>query len=135
MPSTRMTIIPKSPFKSANSVPRQLLQSILARTLNLAPIIADPFSQVGVLADYATWKRARLAGKGRPLFAHRERLWQAIQPSLAGRGALSVLEFGVAWGYATQWWLSRLSHPDVEWHGFDTFTGVPTTWDRAGLTL
>jgi hypothetical protein len=116
-------------------VPRQLLQSVLARTLSLAPALADPFSQVGVLADYSAWKRARLAGRGKPLFAHREKLWEAIQPGLAAKGALSVLEFGVAWGYATSWWLQRLPDPGLQWHGFDTFTGLPTTWDRAGLTI
>jgi hypothetical protein len=98
-------------------------------------VIASPFSQVGVLADYAQWKRARLPGGGRPLFSHREKLWQAIRPGLAARGALTVLEFGVAWGYATSWWLERLPDPGLEWHGFDTFTGLPTTWDRAGLTI
>jgi len=130
-----MTTIPKSPFKSANSVPRQLLQSVLARTLDIAPIFNSPFSQVGVLADYAAWKRARLANRGQPLFGHREKLWEAIVPGLAGKGALTVLEFGVAWGYATAWWLERLRSPALEWHGFDTFTGLPTTWDRAGLTI
>jgi hypothetical protein len=88
-----------------------------------------------VLADYSAWKRARLAGKGKPLFSHREKLWQSILPGLAGRGPLTVMEFGVAWGYATKWWLSRLTDPGIEWHGFDTFTGLPTTWDRAGLTI
>jgi len=99
------------------------------------PVIAGPFSQVGVLADYAQWKRARLAGAGRPLFSHREKLWQAMQPALARRGALTALEFGVAWGYASSWWLERLPDPHLEWHGFDTFTGLPASWDRAGLTV
>jgi hypothetical protein len=87
------------------------------------------------LADYAAWKRARLERNGNPLFAHREKLWETIVPTLARKDSLVVMEFGVAWGYATKWWLSRLSDPRLEWHGFDTFTGLPTTWDRAGLTI
>jgi hypothetical protein len=127
--------IRKPVFKSANSTPRQLLQSVLARTLSLAPVIASPLSQVGVLADYATWKRARLARKGKPFFTHRERLWNVVLPKLRERPQLAALEFGVAWGYATRWWLSRLPDAALQWHGFDTFTGLPTTWDRAGLTI
>lgn len=127
--------ISKTPFKSANSVPRQLLQSVLARALNLVPAIAEPFSQVGVLSDYAAWKRARLERSGKPLFSHREKMWETMVPGLARKEALVALEFGVAWGYATKWWLSRLPDARLEWHGFDTFTGLPTTWDRAGLTI
>jgi hypothetical protein len=112
-----------------------MLQSVLARALLLVPIIGEPFRQVGELSGYAEWKRDRLPGGGRPLFAHRERLWDAIRPELDGKGTLTVMEFGVAWGYATNWWLERLRVPDLEWHGFDTFTGLPTTWDRAGLTV
>ena len=130
-----MPTTPKAPFTSANSVPRQILQSIFARTLGIAPVLASPFHQLGVLSDYSSWKRARLECGGRPLFAHRERLWQSMLPGLASKGPLTVLEFGVAWGYATKWWLSRLPDPGIAWHGFDTFTGLPTQWDRAGLTV
>jgi len=45
------------------------------------------------------------------------------------------MEFGVAWGYATNWWLQRLPDRNLTWHGFDTFTGLPTTWDREGLIV
>jgi hypothetical protein len=97
--------------------------------------MTSPLSQVGVLADYAAWKRARLERNGSPLFSHREKMWEAVLPRLARLDSLAVMEFGVAWGYATKWWLSRLHDPKLEWHGFDTFTGLPTTWDRAGLTI
>jgi hypothetical protein len=121
----------KAPLTSANSVPRQLLQSVLARTLAIAPPLSEPLCQVGDLAGYARWKRARLMSHGRPLFSHRERLWKAIRPTLMGKTDLIVLEFGVAWGYATSWWLQALPSPGLEWHGFDTFTGLPTNWSRA----
>ncbi|MEI7715375.1 MAG: class I SAM-dependent methyltransferase [Mycobacterium sp.] len=38
-----------------------------------------------------------------------------------------MLEFGVAHGYATNWWLNRLGQ-NVVWHGFDRFTGLPRAW-------
>jgi predicted O-methyltransferase YrrM len=40
----------------------------------------------------------------------------------------AVLEFGVAWGYATEWWLSSIADPNLSWHGFDRFTGLPRGW-------
>jgi hypothetical protein len=101
--------------------------------MDLVPAIVTPLTQVGELANYAAWKRARLAGAGKPFFPFRERLWEALLPDLRAKGSMTVLEFGVAWGYATRWWLSRLPDPAIEWHGFDTFTGLPTSWDRAGL--
>lgn len=41
----------------------------------------------------------------------------------------TVLEFGVAKGYLTQWVLGRdLAHRIKSWHGFDTFEGLPESW-------
>jgi len=34
-------------------------------------------------------------------------------------------------GFATDFWLRNLDSRKVEWHGYDTFTGLPTTWSRA----
>src|SRR5258706_16263799 len=116
----------KATLTSANSVPCQLLQSVLARTLAIAPPLSEPLCQVGDLAGYARWKRARLMSHGRPLFSHLERLWKAIRPTLIGKTDLIALEFGVAWGDATNWWLQSLPSPSLERHGFYTFTGLPT---------
>ncbi len=112
-----------------------MLQSVYARTLDVAPLLVSPFRQLGILADYADWKRLRLDSRGKPFFAHREKLWESMLPGLARKGPLAALEFGVAWGYAANWWLSRLPDPGLEWHGFDTFTGLPSTWDHGGVTL
>ena len=40
----------------------------------------------------------------------------------------TVLEFGVAWGYATNYWLSKNGSGIQLWHGFDCFTGLPRSW-------
>ena len=120
-------------FKSFNSKPRQILQSVFARAMTIVPVATVAFGQLGELADYAAWKRSRLNGRGNPLLAHRELLWSAILPRLISRGPLAVAEFGVAWGFATNWWLTRLTDPGIEWHGFDTFTGLPESWNRGGL--
>jgi hypothetical protein len=61
-------------------------------------------------------------------------LWQGqAGPRLRGRDVV-VLEFGVAEGDATHWWAEH--DPGFRaWHGFDTFSGLPTAWARAGVPV
>ncbi|MEK7422240.1 MAG: hypothetical protein AAB131_00230 [Actinomycetota bacterium] len=86
---------------------------------------------MGDLAGFAQWKKRTFPNGAGALFRQRERLWDAVVPSLAAADELIVFEFGVAWGYATKWWTSKLAAPRIEWHGFDLFTGLPTNWSRA----
>lgn len=58
----------------------------------------------------------------------REALWKQMQKLLGGLHNWKVYEFGVAWGYATNFWLSRVENGIIEWHGFDRFTGLPRSW-------
>jgi len=39
------------------------------------------------------------------------------------------LEFGVFEGAATRYWAQRLSNPESALHGFDSFEGLPETWN------
>ena len=58
----------------------------------------------------------------------RESLWKTTLDILESKPERYVgLEFGVAWGYCSNWWLTR-SEKLIEWHGFDTFTGLPEKW-------
>lgn len=34
----------------------------------------------------------------------------------------------MAWGYSTDFFLSRLQHPATRWDAFDRFTGLPRPW-------
>ena len=40
----------------------------------------------------------------------------------------TAYEFGVAWGFATHYWTSRIKHGVSKWHRFDRFTGLPRSW-------
>ncbi|MFI5203663.1 MAG: class I SAM-dependent methyltransferase [Flavobacteriales bacterium] len=40
----------------------------------------------------------------------------------------TYLEFGVASGKSFRWWMEKIKHPQVDFHGFDTFTGLPEDW-------
>ena len=62
------------------------------------------------------------------VFRRREELWERLAQRLDPDRPIVALEFGVAWGYATAWWLRRLRGRDVVWHGFDRFTGLPRAW-------
>ena len=39
--------------------------------------------------------------------------------------AINYLEFGVASGASFEWWMTKNVHPDANFFGFDTFTGLP----------
>jgi hypothetical protein len=67
------------------------------------------------------------------LFLNRYRLWESTLKPRIKPGAV-VYEFGVASGAATAWW-ARQDVKISEWHGFDTFTGLPTPWKRAGVDV
>jgi hypothetical protein len=105
--------------------------------IKLAPSVARLFGASSMLrtktinaaqiADFVDWQ-VRVFGARPTVFARREKLWEQLAQRLDPHRPLVVLEFGVAWGYATNWWLCRLAGRDVVWHGFDRFTGLPRAW-------
>ncbi len=67
-------------------------------------------------------------------FGDRITLWErSADPRLRGSNA-TVLEFGVAEGLATRWWVDR-ALPFAAWHGFDTFEGLPADWVRGEVPV
>jgi hypothetical protein len=81
----------------------------------------------GEIADFIDWQRNHF--NRTVVYSSRERLWSALATQMESRRAWHGIEFGVAWGYATNWWLKKLrSRPDVTWDGFDRFTGLPQPW-------
>lgn len=38
------------------------------------------------------------------------------------------LEFGVANGTSFKWWVNEITNTNTQFHGFDTFTGLPEDW-------
>lgn len=60
------------------------------------------------------------------LFSRREKVWDYAINYIGGQ-SITGLEFGVAWGYQTSYWLKNCNNIK-KWHGFDTFTGLPESW-------
>lgn len=105
--------------------------STLKRVCDRSAFAAKLLEISGDVASFAMWQRARgFAGGVR--CRTRESLWKiASDPLRSGR--VTVLEFGVAAGDATRIWLAMLDNPELSWHGFDTFTGLPVAWIRGGV--
>ena len=76
--------------------------------------------------EWVTWVEVNFPSY--KFFWTREALWKEMQKLLNERSDWKVYEFGVAWGYATNFWTSRIRNGIVEWHGFDRFTGLPRSW-------
>jgi len=72
-------------------------------------------------------------GSNSKLLVNRYQLWNEKLIPKVKTGAV-VFEFGVAAGAATKWWAKK-ELPLAAWHGFDTFTGLPTPWSRGGVDV
>lgn len=100
-------------------------QFLATRLFALSSRLRRKLANVGEIADYVTWGRERFPGFA-PV-ASREELWELMARRL-GPAPVRGFEFGVAWGYGTGWWLSRLRDDRLRWDGFDRFTGLPRQW-------
>lgn len=67
----------------------------------------------GDAADFVDWQLDKFGTSH--IHSSREDLWKALMRRLDPSEPLTVLEFGVAWGYSTQWWLAHLDDPDAVW--------------------
>lgn len=81
--------------------------------------------------DFVKWVRTSYGSK-KTMSVNREDIWRETIQELSSTkdsGNLLVLEFGVAWGYATNYYLSRFpSDMKIDWFAFDRFTGLPRQW-------
>jgi len=68
------------------------------------------------------------------LFDTREELYEYINNSICQNAAIDYLEFGVAQGKSMKSWVRLNDSPDSKFYGFDTFEGLPESFDRIRFT-
>lgn len=102
------------------------VQAACARLFAGSAVLRQKVKNAGDIADYVGWQLDRFGTTH--TYTKREDLWADLVGRLDRSQPLTVLEFGVAWGYTTAWWLDRIDNPALIWHGFDRFTGLPRAW-------
>lgn len=105
-------------------------QDAAARMFAVSEGVRRRVMNAGDLADYVGWLQENFDKV--PRFRSREQLWEVMSTHLSPARPALGLEFGVAWGYATDWWTRRLKGRELEWHAFDRFTGLPRAWRDHG---
>lgn len=105
--------------------------SSIGRVASRSTFAAKTMEIAGHVSSFSMWRNQH--GLGGKRFSTREQMWRSTAwPSLR-EGPVTVFEFGVASGDMTRMWLSALPNVELRWHGFDTFTGLPTDWTRGGI--
>jgi hypothetical protein len=79
----------------------------------------------------ARWVREIRAAESVPQFASREEMYSHLSDSLfeTGRAPVDFLEFGVFEGDSLRTWCSLNVDPETRIFGFDSFEGLPETWN------
>lgn len=104
----------------------ETIAGVIANVCSAIPRIAQSLDTLGSVSSFRAWSRS----KGRhPIYFNRNAMWsKSVLSLLRGEEDVSILEFGVAYGDATRWWLERLNSKSLRYYGFDLFTGLPRAW-------
>ena len=120
-----MSVKFKDPNSEANKTYQRLFLGVSV-LINKLPFFRNLFINFGFCQSNLTANFRTHFNTKPKLFHDRESLWQFLLEQ-ENSVELSVLEFGVAWGYCTNYFLSRPSNIQ-SWHGFDSFEGLPEDW-------
>lgn len=115
----------KKVFKNPNKVSRtkELVANILSSGTLSANKIGYFISMAGDITEFDRFCRSEL--KASTKVKCREIIFDEIIANISGPA--TILEFGVAHGYTTDYFLSK-TKKDIKYYGFDLFTGLPSNW-------
>lgn len=77
-------------------------------------------------AEWINWVEEQFPAS--QFYYSRESLWDQMKTLMQKRDSWRVYEFGVAFGYTTEYWLLGRNSEIVSWHAFDWFLGLPRPW-------
>jgi hypothetical protein len=80
---------------------------LLAKHLSQLAFTTHITQNLGQRANYVQWLIDTFSKKP-DLALSREKVWDKLISGVARDRPVVVWEFGVAWGYSTDWWLKRL---------------------------
>jgi hypothetical protein len=81
------------------------------------------------LPKIEAWRK-KYVPKECPTFDERTELYDYLQANVLGGGAIDYLEFGVFRGESIAYWSKINRAAESRFVGFDTFTGLPETWQK-----
>jgi hypothetical protein len=93
----------------------------------LTPIAIHNLNGVVNYLEIGRWMRARGFGTSHR-YPRREQLFDLVGAQVGDKEVL-YLEFGVHEGEATRYWSKLLRNPNSKLHGFDSFEGLPESYD------
>jgi len=119
------------PFRNQDTEPhrkiRNFIFSFLVSRIRKRRSLQRRIHLLAERAEWTTWVETRFGIVN--FYWSREKLWNQVYKLMCTtNNPRTVLEFGVAWGYATNFWLSKDGGVIRSWHGFDRFTGLPRSW-------
>jgi hypothetical protein len=105
-------------------IQHQLAMPVLSRSSSLRRKIAN----VAEISDFLDWQLATFGSI--ESMRSKSLLWKRMSARMRATGEQwHGMEFGVAFGYTSNWWLSNHDSSAVAtWDGFDRFTGLPRSW-------
>ena len=109
-------------------VPRDFVKTLLARVGST--LSERTVHNLNAAINYAETGRWLASGGFRPRIRvkHDRELFDLIIRDVADSEVL-YLEFGVFEGESMRYWASRIKNPKANLHGFDSFEGLPETWN------
>lgn len=116
-----------------NAKHRDLVLALGAQFLSHTKRVIWYLETLVLSARFMQFLKTSTWGTNSTLLFNRYQLWSKKLIPRVKTGAV-VFEFGVAAGAATKWWAKK-DLPVACWHGFDTFTGLPTPWRRGGVDV
>lgn len=106
---------------------KETIIGVLAYLTTVIPRVARALDTLGAIAGFRLWSQNQ---GSHSIYLTRQRLWEKeVVPILQSHlGEVRILEFGVAYGEASRWWLNQIQSEQLRYFGFDLFTGLPRAW-------